>query len=207
MTDKFTIRDFFAYFLSGCALYLALLVSEFDKIYTFFIANKDFIKDNSAIIIFGVLPIVYFTGQTIQSIDTLFYEMGVVIWRLNEKYKNKFLKGLYYILCSHRISGNLNLRNIPTKEFCTKCNELELVSKYGHAEYWYIMNDLFKGVTLINLTFAAYSLFICKFDLGLIFLFLTFIFWVRARYYATIFIDTIISTRDALETIKPETKK
>ena len=207
MNDKFTIRDFFAYFFCGCAFYIALFIVEFNRIINLIIANKDYLKDNSTVIVFLSLPIIYFTGQIVQSIDTPFYIIGSRLWKIYKKHPNWFWKGLYLLVCSHRVSGKLNLRNIDTKTFWDKCNELTLVSKYGHGEYWYIMNDLFKGVTLISFSSSCYSFLNCKILLGFILLFSTFIFWVRARYFATIFIDTILSTRDALDKIKPENVK
>jgi hypothetical protein len=140
-------------------------------------------------------------------VDTVIYGLGQKLWRLHSEKSDEFYKCLYIIIASHRISGNLNLRKINVPDFWKKCNELEIASKYGHSEYWYIMNDLFKGITVINLFCTIYLLIQCKFMGGGIFIILTFLLWYRAKYYATIFIDTVLSTRDALNSFKQENSK
>lgn len=207
MNDKFTIRDFFAYFLCGSVFFIELYFAEFNKINDTLYSQRENIKDYATLLIFSSLPITYFAGQIIQSIDTVFYAIGQKLWQSNKKEPTYFKKYCYLLFAGHRTSGILNLRKIRPKEYWKKCNELELVSKYGHAEYWYIMNDLFKGVTLISVFFSFYTLLNCNLSLGTVFLLISLLFWYRARYYAVIFIDTVYSTREALDLIKVENVK
>lgn len=207
MNDKFTLRDFFAYFFCGCGFFIALLFFNFNKIFYFYLYHSQLLKDNSTLIIFILLPIFYFTGQIIQSIDTPFYILGSKIWYYEKDNPDKFLKILYKIISSHRITGKLNEKEINSNDFWFKCNELSLISKYDRAEYSYIMNDLFKGLVIIVSFFSLYSFILLDLKKGFVFLFFTFLFWTRARYFATIFIDTVVSTRKALDNIKTENVK
>jgi uncharacterized protein (UPF0332 family) len=61
MNDKFTIRDFFAYFLSGCYFYMAIFFSNFETINAFLLNEKENLKDHSTLLIFIALPFIYLT--------------------------------------------------------------------------------------------------------------------------------------------------
>ena len=208
MSDKFTIRDFFAYFLCGFAFIIALLYTNFERIVQIIVDTpKENIEKVSSFLIFLTIPVAYFCGQFIQSLDVIFYTVGDKIWKSYQSKSNRLKKIVYYLISGHRITGSLNLRNIGLYDFWKKCNELELVSKYGHAEYSYIMNGLFHGITLISSLFSVYNFCYGSPEKGLIFLGLVFLFWIRAKFYATIFIDTVLSTREALDHINPTSIK
>lgn len=207
MNDKFTIRDFFAYFFCGFAFIIAFSFSELNWIILFIKNNSEFLKNNSTVIIFFCLPFIYFIGQMVQTIDTLFYEISLKFWQSYVVKKTGLKKFCYWILAKHRISGNLNLKKVDVAGFWKKCDELEMVSKYGRCEYWYIMNDLYKGISLFSFGFSIFNFCNCHYFKAIIFLLLTALFWLRAKYFAVNFINGILSAREALNSISPENVK
>jgi hypothetical protein len=201
MGDKFTIRDFFTYLLCGCCVYLCFFIVEYSLIKEFVKTHKEFFKDNSTLILFIGLPILYFTGHFLQSLDMLLYFLGREIReRINNPNitKKDFLKLIYSILSRHRVTGNLIKKEIDEKSFWTKCNALELASKYGHAEYSYIQNDMFKGLFILSLICSIYTFIQGHYYLTIFFCFATFLSWLRAIHYANIFVDTVNNTYKVL---------
>ena len=72
MNDKFTIRDFFAYFLSGCAFTIALFIVDYQKIITALSVQKENLKDFYSIIFLKV-PFFEDIGiKTLEYLDSLF---------------------------------------------------------------------------------------------------------------------------------------
>lgn len=201
MGDKFTVRDFFTYILSGCCVYLCFFIIEYYMIQEFVKEHKNFIKDYSTLLLFISLPILYFTGQILQSLDMLLYFIGKGIKKRidnPEKSKQKIYLFLYKIISRHRITGNLMLKGIIDSEFWKKCNALELASKYSHAEYSYILNDLFKGVLILTSVCTVYTFVKEDYYLCIFFFINTFLSWLRAIHYANIFVDTVNSSHQIL---------
>jgi hypothetical protein len=202
MGDKFTIRDFFSYLLCGCCVFICVLIIEFKSVNEFFVLHKNFFIDNTTLVLFVSLPIIYFTGQYLQSLDMLLYFFGREINKridiTNNTKLKVFYKKIYKVVSYHRITGNLNKKQQNLNEFWTKCNSLELASKYNHAEYSYILNDMFKGIFILTFICSIYTLIKGEYLLTIFFIFSSFISWLRALHFANIFVDTVINTYNAL---------
>ena len=199
MYGKVTMRDVFVYLLSGLAFLIALISAD----YNWCLSNRylfaSIFKGNTAVITFAILTVLYFAGHIIHSLDTVLYGVAKVVWKRKKSSKGMYF--FYFIIAGHRVSGNINLRNKRSEFIEQTYNELELLSKSKHSEYFYIMNDLFKGLTLIALLFVGYTLKDFRIVACFIYLSLLLLFWYRARYYANSFIDTVESTRAALDRI------
>lgn len=191
MNDKFTIRDFFAYFLSGIAILLFALVNSYDSTLKFLVANKEIIKDFTALIIFFTIPIAYFLGQTLHGLDTLLF----IFAKLTRKIKRNsfFWYALYpftFALNGPRISGFLFLQKKDIETFWSNCAKLQVEKSYASCEYWYVMNDLFKGLSFGSLIFSFISFYSNTRLLAICYLLLSMIFWFRAYFFAKTFIES-----------------
>lgn len=203
MSDKFTLRDFFAFFFSGIVVILFMYANYFDSINSAISCNLTKIKDFTSLIIFLTIPVAYFLGQIVHSIDTLMYFIGRGARKIKYN-KTLSLRGIIvYILNGHRISGKLYLRNQKKKKaftdteidtFWKKCAQLQVDNKFSSSEYWYVMNELFKGLTTACLLFLIISLIQNKIVFALSYLGLGLLFWVRASFFSGSFVDTVERT-------------
>ena len=216
MNDKFTFRDFLAYFLTGMALVIGLLIVNYEIIYKVldpdsqeYEAQKNllsFIKANNTFLALFCIPLIYFMGQIVHSIDTIFYFLGRLLWRASDKFDNNgtarslgknVLSILISIINGYRITGTLNRMKIDVETFWQKSANLQVSNQYASSEYWYVMNDLFKGLTLIS--FCLLIFYSAWWKLLLV---LTFLFALRARYFAENFIRSVEKSEAALSNIK-----
>ncbi|MFN0200940.1 MAG: hypothetical protein ACKVTZ_05440 [Bacteroidia bacterium] len=212
MNDKFTFRDFLVYFLTGIALIIGLLIVNYEIIYRTlnpdsqeFEAQKNllsFFKDNNTFLAIASIPLIYFIGQIIHSVDTIVYFFGRLLWRASGKFDNHGIAGafgknvlsvLIALINGYRITGTLNRMKIDVETFWRKTAKLQIANQYASSEYWYVMNDLFKGLTLIS--FCLFLFYSAWWKLLLI---LTFLFALRARYFAENFIRSVEKSEEAL---------
>lgn len=212
MGDKFTFRDFLVYFLTGIALIIGLLIVNYEIVYRTLDPNSSeyeaqknllsFIKDNNTILALASIPFVYFTGQIIHSIDTIVYFLGRLLWRFFDKLSGqgvaenigrKVLSVIIVMINGYRITGTLNRMKIDVETFWQKTARLQIANQYASSEYWYVMNDLFKGLTLIS--FCLFLFYSAWWKLLLV---LTFLFALRARYFAENFISSVEKCDEAL---------
>lgn len=212
MNDKFTFRDFLAYFLTGMALIIGLLIVNYEIIYRILNPNSQeyeaqknllsFIKDNNTFLALASIPFIYFIGQIVHSIDTIFYFFGRFLWRVSGKFDNRGIAGtlgkkvlsiLIALINGYRVTGTLNRMKIDVETFWQKSAKLQVANQYASSEYWYVMNDLFKGLTLIS-----FCLFIFYSAWWKLLLILTFLFALRAKYFAENFIRSVEKSEEAL---------
>lgn len=205
MNDKFTIRDFFVFFLCGVAALFSLLITQYKYAFDFITwLNKDenksikeFIKDYSTIFGFLSIPFFYFLGQIIQSLDVLFIAIIKKIRNIIKiKSGNIIFKTINYVFDRYRITGSLTLQNIDVEIFWQKTAKLQVENKYSSCEYWYVMNDLFKGLTLTCLVLGLFSLI--SGNNAWIMISLSILFWFRAKHFVDNFIRSVIKTYNAL---------
>jgi len=211
MPDKFTIRDFLVYFTSG---FFALIV-------LFYIFNKEvlrsysqfqmIIEKNSAIIIFLLLPCLYLLGQFIHGIDLIFFKIGRILSDIktkrivNNKKVGCLLKSCIKILNGYRVTGYLDEKNYNTHAFWVIVSCLQYEDKFDKAEYWYLMNDLNKALTLISFILSFYSVITISVSSSIVGTLLTIIFWLRARHMSVNFVQTTLNTASASK--EPLTEK
>jgi hypothetical protein len=158
---------------------------------------REFIKDYSTIFGFLSIPFFYFLGQIIQSLDVLFI---AIIKRTRNTIKlksgNVIFKTASYVFDRYRITGSLNLQNIDVEDFWQKTAKLQVENKYSGCEYWYVMNELFKGLTLTCLVLGLISLI--KGSNSWIMISLSILFWFRAKHFVDNFIRSVIKSYNAL---------
>lgn len=205
MTDKYTIRDFLVYFLTGLYLLVTFFYKFDNSMLDYFRITKADIKDNSALTIFLLLPGLYILGHIVHGIDLFIFKIGRFIWDIKNKQATKlkkfmvlwFFNTLNFVINGNRVTGILNRRPQNTHDFWQKANELQYLSKFDKSEYWNLMNDLFKGLTLVSLGWAIF--YYNQHDKlnTIISSTLTVIFWYRARHMATNFVSTVNNTWDA----------
>jgi len=77
------------------------------------------------------------------------------------------------------------------EEFWIDCAKLQKDGKFASSEYWYTLNDLFKGLYTIFLISSIIAFVTCKIGLGFIFTGLFLICHFRAIQFADYFVKTV----------------
>jgi hypothetical protein len=204
MQDKYTIRDFLVYFLTGLFLLLTLLNKFNHSLLDYFTITKTDIKDNSAVTIFLLIPGLYILGHTVHGLDLATFKFGRLLWDFKVKHESKLKKfkvlwlfnRVNILVNGNKVTGILNSKNIKSKIFWKKATRIQYEGKFDKLEYWLLMNDLFKGLSLISLGWTLFYSF--KFSTIEFFFYcsLTVLFWYRARHFATNFVTTVNHTFD-----------
>ena len=167
-----------------------------------FSITKSDIKDNATLTVFLLLPSLYLAGHIVHGIDLLIFKFGRYVWDFKENHKTTLKKFLLlpifnltnFLINGNRVTGMLNEKGIDSHEFWKHVSKLQYDGKFQNAEYWNLMNDLFKGLTLISLCWSIYySIEFSKIDLAMA-TGLTLIFWNRARHMAINFVSTARNT-------------
>ncbi len=207
MNDKFTLRDFLVYFTTGSLTLISINLLFFNEILseiTDFFEKYKFISDFSGLLIALVIPVIYFIGHLIHGLDYLSLKMYIYIHNKLTKYKLRKFKIfevlrliLYFFMYKNKVINSIVQENkekktwISIEEFWLYCARLQKVGKFGPAEYWYTLNDLFKGLYIAFLIFSVLSFFLCQIEFGLIFLALALISNFRAIQFAGFFVITV----------------
>lgn len=207
MADKYTIRDFLVYFLTGLFL-LVTLMYKFDRsLPDYFRITQTDIKDNSALTIFLLVPGLYILGHIVHGFDLLTFKIGRYIWDFKEKHKVNLKKfkmlclfnAANFIINGNRVTGILNAIPQDTHKFWQRASELQYQGKFDKSEYWNLMNDLFKGLTLISLGWTIFYYSDHDKLNAVVSLALAILFWYRARHMATNFVSTVNNTWGTIE--------
>ena len=204
MTDKYTVRDFLVYFITGLFLLLTILYRFGISLLEFFSITQTDIKDNSALTVFLLIPGLYILGHIVHAIDLLLLKSGQYIWSFKEKYSSKLKKfKIFWIfnffnfaISGNRVTGILNSKKQKRGTFWKRVHELRCEGKSGNSEYWYLMSDLNKGLALICIAWTIF--YFCEYDKmnTIICATLAFLFWIRARHMAKNFVSTINNTNE-----------
>jgi hypothetical protein len=196
MNDKFTLRDFFAFFLSGIAVFIFAFINFYEPLTDLIWQNKEILKDYSTIIIFFSIPFAYFVGQILHGIDSIIFFIAASSrkWKVEKKEFSNILWIVIYLQNGYRISGKLFIQNKDSEEFWEDCARIQVKNLFSNCEYWYVMNDLFKGLSLASFIFFTISIFTKTWLLALLYFLLTIIFWFRAVYFAGNFIQSVQRT-------------
>ena len=193
MENKFTIKDFLVYYLTGfyVVIVLALLFLKVDSI-SFCLLEK-----YSTLIIIFSIPLIYLIGQTTHGIDLILFEIAISLWKFN--FNNKFLKSLRYYFNTLHVDGIVIIKNSDRDLFWKKVNRLQIKNKYSHLDYWILMNDLFKGLFIVSFISLIVSiLFLNKINI-ITFLLLSIIFFHRASVMALNFYKNVLLTWEISE--------
>jgi hypothetical protein len=210
MTTNFTLRDFFVYLLTGMTLIICIgtifYIEIFNWIINFF-SRYEFIKDFSFLVTIFLVPIIYLLGQIIGSLSYnllqfyLWLDKRTFFKREMPEWKYFILTKFQQILYRQRVVYAI-ISNIKSKrneklyktvgEFWTVCAKLQIEKIYSPAEYWYVLNELFKSINLIFFISLILSIFTEQWVLSIIYFILTISAFKRAKQYAGYFIQTVL---------------
>jgi hypothetical protein len=193
MKDKFTFRDFIVYFFSGFVVMLYAFFNWHVCLLQYLFLHAALFKELAAFTILTLLLIGYLIGQILHSVDTLLYFVSTKLRRLNSNNVviKAIVKPLLFLIGGHRVSVNLALKQNDEDSFWTDCARLQADNTYVYAEYWYVMNDLFKGLTLASMIFILISLVQLSWCLLAFYVVLSILFWLRSYYFALWFIKSV----------------
>lgn len=197
MNDKYTFRDFLVYFMSGIIGVFILLINFREGLSGFVNTNKDLIKDADTVILLLSIPLFYFIGHIIHGVDTLLFYAGRPLRELSEKCI--CLKPFNLVINGHRVSNTLHQKKLDYVNFWKECAKLQNKKLFGASEYWYVLNDFFKGIYVVTWIAIIISIKNLEYCIALAFLMLNFLFWMKARMYAHHFVNTVNNTVSVIE--------
>ena len=188
MNDKFTIRDFVVFFMSGFVCICTFLIINYPALYQEIDKLRESEKGNIiALISLLIIPFIYFIGQVVHAIDTLFLSIGIYLDK--KKPKNTIVKLFYFLIFKHRIRGCLK---INVEDFWEKSDYLYILGLNNKYEYLYVLNDFYKGLSLIFTLGFFNALFVLKISWALLFIFLSFVFWYKAMFYSKNYVKSVL---------------
>lgn len=207
MTDKFTLRDFLVYFTTGSLTVISLSVLFFKPLFdetSLFLANHMYIKEFSSLLIVLLIPLLYFIGHIIHGID---YQTLKSYKFIHKKLTKKGWRKcfiiewirifLHFVMYKNRVIESIlneNKKNKTWKSedfFWIDCAILQKDGTFSSAEYWYTLNDLFKGLTIIFLLSFIIAFLTCQIIIGIFFFGLYLICNFRAMQFAEFFVQTV----------------
>jgi hypothetical protein len=207
MSDKFTLRDFLVYFTTGTVTLLSidlLFFSELLTILSDFFEKYKFATDFSGLLIVLAVPLIYFIGHLIHGLGFFSLKTYILIHKkLNEwnLRKHKIIEWirliLHFFMYKNKVINSIIQENKDKKtwnneeEFWIDCAKLQKDGKFASSEYWYTLNDLFKGLYTIFLISSIIAFVTCKIGLGFIFTGLFLICHFRAIQFADYFVKTV----------------
>lgn len=219
MTTNFTFRDFLVYLLTGQTLILSVTAIFWQNLFTFslnFFSKYEFIKEFGFLVAIFLIPLIYLLGHLVGSIN--YITLGLFKW-IENKIKgdkeslskfDKLLIGLFQrLLYRHRVVYEINQytqRNLTEKlftnenDFWTLVAKLQIEKIYSSAEYWIVLNDLFKSVNLVFAISTTIALGNGHWVLGGIYFILMLIAFRRASQYSQFFVLAVCRLAEARKT-------
>lgn len=222
MTTNFTFRDFLVYLLTGQTLILSVTAIFWQNLFTFslyFFSKYEFIKEFGFLVAIFLIPLIYLLGHLVGSINYITLELFKWIEKTTKGDKESLSKfdnlliGLFQrLLYRHRVVYEINQytkRNQTEKlfnnenDFWTLVAKLQIEKIYSSAEYWIVLNDLFKSVNLVFGISTAIALGNGQWVLGGIYFLLMLIAFRRARQYSKFFVLAVCRLAEARKTTQP----
>lgn len=207
MNDKYTLRDFLVYFTTGTITILTLYLIFFNDIHNSinnYIFEYKQLNDFTGLLVILAVPLVYFIGHIVHGLDYLSLKIYISIHRLLNccnlrRYKTiEFTRQiLHFIMYRHRVINSVILENKKNntwkteEEFWITCTKLQKAGTFGSAEYWYALNDLFKGLYTIFFLNSIVAFGVSKTGIGLLLVGLMLICHFRAIQFANNFVKTV----------------
>jgi|LakMenEpi03Aug12_release.lakeMendotaPanAssembly.Ray.scaffolds.fasta_scaffold431147_1 hypothetical protein len=208
MTTNFTFRDFFVYLITGQICVISIGVIFFTDIFEWsinFFNNYKLIEDSCFLITIFIVPVIYLLGHFIGFLS--YYLINCYKWLS----KNKFFKpdilkldaftlkvlqcfyfqSVFYAIIRYTESDNTEKLFKNVEEFWVICAKLQIEKVYAPAEYWYVLNEMFKSINLIFLISSIISFKTGHLIHGIVFIILTIFAFKRAKQYANHFIQTV----------------
>jgi len=199
MNEKYSTRDFIVYILTGVFLLFTLLYKFDLSLLNYFKINKSDIERNPTVTILLLIPGLYLVGQTIHGLDLIIFKLGRYVSDYQKKIKYTqptrhlwlFIVGkINFLINGNRISG-ITDKQRDNSSFWKNYNIIKDQSALSKSEYWLLINDLQKGITLISFCWTMFYLYNKDYLNLCIFFLLFLIFWYRSRHSATNFVKTV----------------
>ena len=207
MSDKFTLRDFLVYFTTGSLTLLSIDLLFFREILTIisdFFEKYKFVTDFSGLLIVLAVPLIYFIGHLIHGLGFFSLKTYKIIhkklndWNLRKYKIVEWIRLiLHFFMYKNKVINSIIQENKDKKtwnseeEFWIDCAKLQKNGKFVSSEYWYTLNDLFKGLYTTFLFSSLIAFVTCKIGLGFIFTGLFLICHFRAIQFADYFVKTV----------------
>lgn len=211
-TSQFTYRDFVTYFLTGVLfiILLSILFSEELNIKTSEIFKEyTIVAELKILVTIAAIAIIYFVGHLIHWIDYAIMKSYVKFYKLNKKFEYKFIYRVrkfyetlfykqritYQIAAKIKEKGAENLPFQSNNSFWEKCAELQVMNRFASCEYWYSLNDLFKGLYVVCLICIPIAIWKGEITIAIIIVIIAFINYWRARQFSEYFVNTVIRNK------------
>ncbi len=189
MENKFTIRDFLVYILTGFTLTIFFIPLIYTKIFIFYTENQSLFKDLGIFISIISLLTFYLIGHIIQSLDLIKY-IGIKKI-IDLKSNSKMLNYVVLFFAKNRVIGLLYERKENYDDFSKKVYQLKNFEKFTYVEYWHSLKDLFHGLEIIAFIFIILTLSIGNFLLFGIYFFLYILFWFKSYFYSIEYVKSV----------------
>lgn len=102
-----------------------------------------------------------------------------------------FIDALNFIFDNNRVNGFLEQKGEDVEVFWQKFYCLQRENIFLTSDYWYIMNELFKGLTITCFGFSIIASFYGQNIDALVMLLFSVVFWERARYFSKRFVFSV----------------
>jgi hypothetical protein len=207
MTTNFTFREFIVYLLTGITfiLCISLILRSIIFVQTVsFFTHYEFIKEFSFLVTIFLIPLVYLLGHLINTFD--YFTLKYFVW-LHGKFKKSKYRVVKWVLSinellfyrqrivfqivKHWKSDRQDKSFNATEDFWVLCAKLQKSNHYLPAEYWYVLNDLFKAVYLVFIISSIVAIIHHYWILTAVFLGLSIFSFLRAKQYAEFFVLTV----------------
>ncbi|NJM25978.1 MAG: hypothetical protein HC859_11325 [Bacteroidia bacterium] len=156
MGDKYTLKDFLSYFLTGLFLVVIVVMLYHPQIIAYCHAAGFDLGANSALLIFLLIPCCYLLGQFVHGIDMIVFDILMVVSDFSRRdavRKNKLLaplKFVSFLLNGHRITERLKDLPMDSALFWKECSRLVANGKYDKSDYWGVLHLLAEGLVLVS---------------------------------------------------------
>ena len=207
MTTNFTLRDFFAFLLTGLTFIASISILFYNEILdklVFVYSQYPFINDISFFLAILFIPITYLLGHFFGVLSYLYRKLYLNCRKLNgiKKYIPKLIK--FPIIYSYKLYISCAIEKKTQKdqiaknyfknrnEFWTKYSLLKIENNYSQAEYWYLLNEFFNNTTFVFLLSAIIAFFVGHWFFGIIYISITIGTFIRASQYADLFVTSVV---------------
>ncbi|MCB9992251.1 MAG: hypothetical protein H6873_01190 [Hyphomicrobiaceae bacterium] len=206
MPSQLTFRDFITYFSAGALFTSGCALIYFRIIFGLFVSNNvndQFGFIGSAVTIV-LIPVIYFVGHMLNFVN--FVSLKYYVWlhaRLKPRVANKLISAFLYVntlilyksrlvsaILSHARRGD-SARNHSVEDFWREYSTLQYTKTSGPADYYYALNEFFKATHASTFVLTVLAFLDGSFSVGLVFLVLSVVCYVRAGEFAILFVKTV----------------
>ena len=201
MTTNFTLRDFFAFLLTGCVFTTTMVILFYNELLCLF-EKYNYLSGFSWISLLLIIPSIYLIGHIFGSISFLMFR---AYDRIPKSGCGDCLLSVIQSLLLYRqrvaysIEKNKDFQD--REDFWTKCAVLQIEKIYSPAEYWSYLNEFFNSINLVFIVSGIISICFGHCIIGFIYWGFAFVAFFRAKQYAGNFVLTVVRLAKAKDQI------